>query len=77
MEEIGFYRLTEVQRIFPVCKSAWFAGIRKGIYPRPVKLGKTSLWKKADIHQLIKKVEQGGAPEALADNKQKEESDDK
>lgn len=60
MSEIGFYRLREILIIFPICRSAWFAGVREGRYPRPCKHGKSSLWRKVDIHNLVREIEEKG-----------------
>jgi prophage regulatory protein len=50
----GFLRLPEVLKLFPVSKSGWYAGVRAGNYPAPVKLGqRTSAWRAEDIHKLI------------------------
>lgn len=44
----------------PVSRSAWWAGVRSGRYPKPVKLGpRTTAWRAADIRVLI---ERGVAP---------------
>jgi prophage regulatory protein len=32
-------RLPDVLRLFPVSKSTWWAGVKEGTYPQPVKLG--------------------------------------
>lgn len=54
LPEIGFIRLPEVLAVFPVSKSAWWAGIKEGRFPKPVKLGpKTSAWRVQDIRSLI------------------------
>ena len=38
----------------PVCKSAWWAGVRSGRYPKPVKLGpRITAWRVEDIRTLI------------------------
>lgn len=38
----------------PVSKSTWWAGVRTGRYPKPVKLGpRITAWRKADIDALI------------------------
>jgi len=51
---IGFYRLKDVLKVFPVGKSHWYAGIQDGKYPRPIKLGpRMSIWRKEDIKALI------------------------
>jgi prophage regulatory protein len=50
----GLLRLSTVLELVPVSKSAWFEGIRSGIYPKPVKLGKRmSAWRASDIARLI------------------------
>jgi prophage regulatory protein len=43
--------------LIPVSKSSWWAGIKSGIYPKPVKLGaRTTAWKVEDIKQLISEL---------------------
>jgi prophage regulatory protein len=38
----------------PISKSAWWAGVKSGVYPAPVKLGpRTTCWRDADIQQLV------------------------
>jgi prophage regulatory protein len=38
----------------PVCKSQWWAGVKSGRYPKPVKLGpRTTAWRVEDIRALI------------------------
>lgn len=39
--------------IIPVKKSAWWAGVRSGRFPKPVKLGRLTAWRTADIRELI------------------------
>lgn len=54
----GFMRLPEVLRLFPVSKSTWWAGIKEGRYPKPVKLGaKITAWRVEDIKTLIESME--------------------
>jgi prophage regulatory protein len=48
-------RLRAVLEIIPVSKSSWWAGIKSGRYPKPVKLGpKTTAWRAEDIYALLK-----------------------
>jgi prophage regulatory protein len=48
-------RLRAVLEIIPISKSSWWAGIKSGRYPKPVKLGpKTTAWLADDIYALIK-----------------------
>ena len=52
--ETGFVRLPEVLKVFPVSKSTWWAGVKDGHYPKPVKLGaKITAWRVEDIRELI------------------------
>jgi len=40
--------------ILPISKSAWWAGIKAGVYPEPVKLGpRTRAWRESVIMQLV------------------------
>jgi prophage regulatory protein len=51
-------RLRSVLEIIPISKSSWWAGIKSGRYPKPVKLGpKITAWRADDIYALTK----GGA----------------
>lgn len=57
-----FYRLKDVLKIIPVGRSTWWAGIRDGKYPPPVKLGpKTSAWRDDDIRALVEKLSESGS----------------
>jgi prophage regulatory protein len=52
--DVGFMRLRDILKIFPVGKSTWFANVRSGVYPKPVKLGpNTSAWRVDDIRKLV------------------------
>lgn len=68
MLEAGFLRLKQIlgdkkrgiNPIIPVSKSTWWAGVKDGRFPAPVKLGpRTTAWKKQDIERLVKEL--GGA----------------
>ena len=38
----------------PISKSAWWAGVRTGRFPKPVKLGpRTTAWRAEDVLALI------------------------
>ena len=64
---IGYLRLTQIlgnkkaippiPAIIPVGKSTWWAGVKSGRYPKPVKLGpRTTAWRVEDIRRLIEHV---------------------
>lgn len=48
-------RLHDVLAAFPVSKSSWYAGVKLGLYPQSVRLGKrTVAWRASDIEGVIK-----------------------
>lgn len=55
----GFVRLSQIiapRGLIPVSKSTWWAGVKDGRFPKPLKLGpKITVWRAEDIHALIKK----------------------
>jgi len=54
LPETGFVRLPSILRVFPVSRSHWWAGVKEGRYPKPVKLGpKITAWRVEDIRELI------------------------
>ncbi|MES2770397.1 MAG: AlpA family phage regulatory protein [Pseudomonadota bacterium] len=64
LPETGFLRLPQIigdpkakppiPSLIPIKKSSWWAGVRSGKFPKPVKLGtRTTAWKVEDIRALI------------------------
>lgn len=64
LPETGFLRLSQiignpnadppVLPIIPIKKSCWWAGVKTGRFPRPVKLGRrVTVWRVEDIRQMI------------------------
>ena len=64
LPETGLLRLKQIigdpnakppiPAIIPVSKSAWWSGVAKNIYPKPVKLSaRTTAWRISDIRALI------------------------
>ena len=50
----GFLRLPQVLSVFPVSRSSFWAGVKSGKFPQPVKLGpRTTAWRADDIRRLI------------------------
>jgi len=67
LPETGFVRLPQiigdpkanppVPAIIPVSKSTWWAGVKSGHFPKPVKLGpRITVWCVEDIRELIQTV---------------------
>jgi predicted DNA-binding transcriptional regulator AlpA len=58
LPECGFVREKQILQCIPIGSSKWKAGVRNGIYPKPVKLGpKSNAWRVGDIKRLIAKLE--------------------
>lgn len=71
LPEVGYLRLTHIignpsaeppiPPIIPVSKSTWWAGVKSGKYPKPVKLSeRTTAWRVEEIRALIEELAQGG-----------------
>jgi predicted DNA-binding transcriptional regulator AlpA len=69
LPETGYLRLTQivgkpatktnlaVPALIPISRSTWWAGVRTGRFPKPVKLGeRITAWKVEDIRALIEQV---------------------
>ena len=57
LPQIGFVRLCIILQLFPISKSSWWAGVKSGKFPQPVKLGpRTTAWKAEDIRALIEAI---------------------
>jgi predicted DNA-binding transcriptional regulator AlpA len=66
--ETRLYRIWEVignpklgiSGIVPMCKASWYAGMKDGRYPKPVKLSERSVaWRKTDIDALVARLSSG------------------
>jgi predicted DNA-binding transcriptional regulator AlpA len=50
-------RLPQVLALVPVCSSTWWAGVRSGRFPKPVKLGpRVTCWRASDVLSLIERT---------------------
>ncbi len=53
----GLLRLPQVLALIPISRSAWWAGCKDGIYPKPIKLSaRTTVWKASEIYALIDRL---------------------
>lgn len=57
LPDTGFLRLSSIlapRGPIPVSKSTWWAGIKDGRFPKPVKLGaRITVWRVDDVRRLI------------------------
>lgn len=52
-----FLRITDVLDLIPVSRSRWYAGIKNGEFPAPVKISANiSAWRSEDIDALIERL---------------------
>lgn len=54
LPETGFIRLSTILTLIPVGKTTWWAGVKSGRFPKPIKLGaRITAWRVEDIQALI------------------------
>ena len=57
LPQTGFVRLKQIlapRGPIPVSKSTWWAGVKDGRFPKPMKLGpRTTVWRAEDIRALF------------------------
>ena len=57
LPETGYMRLPDILKVYPIGKSTWWAKVKMGEYPQPVKLGpRTTAWRVEDIKALLQRV---------------------
>jgi predicted DNA-binding transcriptional regulator AlpA len=50
----GLVRLPTILKFFPVSRSAWWAGVKSGIYPAAIKISpRCTAWRVQDIRDLL------------------------
>ena len=55
--ETGFVRISQILEVIPLGKTSWWAGVKSGRFPKPIKLTKQcTAWKAEDIRELIKQL---------------------
>lgn len=63
LPEVGYVRLPGVLAVFPVSRSTWWAGVKDGRYPKPVKLGpRMTAWRVEDIRALLAQMAPAPTP---------------
>jgi prophage regulatory protein len=57
LPEAGFLRLKSIvgsSGLIPISKSTWWAGVKAGRFPKPIKLGpRITAWRVEDIRSLV------------------------
>lgn len=55
----GYLKLSEVLKLIPVSKSTWYRYVHAGKCPQPCKFGKSSLYRREDIEDLLSQISAG------------------
>ena len=57
-----------VAPIIPVSRSAWWAGVKAGMYPQPVKLSpRVTVWRASDVFAIVTLHEKRGTKHEMTD----------
>ena len=46
--------------LLPIAPSTWWELVRAGEAPKPLKIGRASVWRAKDIHALIERISRDG-----------------
>ena len=58
LDRPGLQLYETVQCIFPMARSTWYEGIKEGIYPSPVRIGKRSVaWTNKSLKELMQRLD--------------------
>lgn len=52
----GFVRIPLILSVIPIGKSTWWAGVKSGRFPQPVRpspFGRVAVWRAEDIRELV------------------------
>lgn len=53
----GFLRLPQVLERIPVSRSGWWAGVKEGRFPKPVKLSpRVTVWRASEVQAYIEQA---------------------
>lgn len=46
-------KIGDCLKIIPVARSTWWAGVKDGRFPKPVKIGKNTFWRYSDLMNIV------------------------
>ena len=53
-------RKRNIPPLVPICRSSWWAGVKEGKYPRPVRISPRRVaWRASDIVALLDRLSKG------------------
>jgi prophage regulatory protein len=75
LPEAGLVRLPQIignpkadppiPAVIPICRASWWAGVKSGKFPQPIKLGpRTTCWRVDEIRALWERMSEQGLKES-------------
>lgn len=62
LPQTGYVRLSTVLKFIPIGKTTWWNGIKKGRFPKGIKLSsRVTVWRVEDIRRLINQHQDNNA----------------
>ena len=49
-------KIKDCLKIIPVAQSTWWAGIKDGRFPKPVKIGGNTFWRYSDVMRVVQGI---------------------
>ena len=49
-------KIKDCLKIIPVGQSTWWAGIKDGRFPKPVKIGGNTFWRYSDVMRVVQGI---------------------
>ena len=66
-DDLRMLRIEQVLDLFPVSRVTLYRMIRAGEFPEPMKMGRTSLWRRSHLHRFVEERDiLPDAPAAIA-----------
>jgi predicted DNA-binding transcriptional regulator AlpA len=58
LPETGLLRVNQILRFIPISRSSWWAGVKSGRFPKPIKLSeRVTVWRCSDIRNLVEGIQ--------------------
>lgn len=58
----SYFRLKDILKLFPVSRQTWYNGIKRGNFPKPIKWGTCSFWRKSEILKILNNLQNSYVP---------------
>lgn len=55
-EEIDLMRVSDITRALRIGRSTWWRGVADGRFPQPIRFGRCTAWRRADIRAMLDRL---------------------